>query len=329
MISKWLFSSACIFEAGSWACLSGNLSDGAAALAYATSHGLACALLTAALWRLLPARYRTPLPWSPLFIFSVAFFIPLLGIVGVLAAVFPALYRPREHQARTWQALSIPALPFRAKEQLVSPIFSDGGLQDVLRHAPDPEKRLAALLATRSMPGRDAVPILKLALSDPSDDVRLLAYSMLDTQENDINQQIQAALEQLGMASGRMKGVHHAGLARWYWELAYLGLAQGSVLEHVLQQASTHAEAGLQAGEGSELLLLAGRIALERNDLPLAVAHLYRAQASGLDESSVLPFHAEIAFRTGQYREIPGLLARLPEDMRQRPPFAALARCWL
>lgn len=329
MISKWLFSAACAFEVGSWACLSAGLSDGAAALAYGSSHAVACALLTVALWRLLPQRYRAPLPWSPLFIFSVAFFIPLLGIVGVLASVFPALYRPREHQSKTWQTLSIPALPFRAKEQLVSPIFSDGGLQDVLRHAPDPEKRLSALLATRSMPGREAVPILKLALSDPSDDVRLLAYSMLDKQENDINQQIQTALEQLSSASSRMRGVHHASLARWYWELSYLGLAQGSVLEHVLKQASEHAEAGLQAGEGSELLLLAGRIALERGDLDLAVEHLHQAEASGLEEANVLPFHAEIAFRTGQYQQIPGLLARLPEDMRQRPPFAALARCWL
>jgi hypothetical protein len=329
MISKSLFSSALIFEAGSWAVLATDLSDGQRALAYALSHGLGCALLTAAMWLLLPQRYRAPLPWSPLFIFSLAFFIPLLGVIGVMTAIFPALYLPRPRETSTWQAMGIPTLPFQAKERMVSPIFVDGGLQDVLRYAPDPDQRLSALLATRSMAGRDAVPILKQALGDPSDDVRLLAYSMLDKQENDINQRIQAALNLLPGASPQVAGAQHARMARWYWELAYLGLAQGSVLDHVLNQASDHAEQGLAAGEGGELLLLAGRIALERDDLDLAQTHLHQAQASGMDATKVVPFHAEIAFRTGRYREIPELLARLPEDMLQRPPFAALARCWL
>ncbi|PMZ42773.1 transporter, partial [Pseudomonas sp. GW247-3R2A] len=92
-------------------------------------------------------------------------------------------------------------------------------------------------LATRRMPGKEAVPILKLALGDPSDDVRLLAYSMLDKQESDINLHIQIALGELVNANAKTAGALHGRLARWYWELAYLGLAQGSVLDHVLTQA--------------------------------------------------------------------------------------------
>ena len=106
-------------------------------------------------------------------------------------------------------------------------MFNDGGLQDVLRHAPDTEKRMAALFATRRMPPREAIPILKLALRDPADDVRLLAYSMLDKQESEINLRIEAALRQLA-AEGAHRTALHDALARWYWELAYLGLAQGA-----------------------------------------------------------------------------------------------------
>jgi hypothetical protein len=212
--------------------------------------------------------------------------------------------------------------------QLHSPIFADGGLQDVLRHAPDPDQRLAALLATRRMPGKEAVPILKLALADPSDDVRLLAYSMLDKQESDINLHIQIALGELPDATAKAAGALHGRLARWYWELAYLGLAQGSVLDHVLAQASEHAELGLAAGEGGELFLLAGRIALERGDVERAEVLLSLAQENGMGAAQVLPFRAELAFESGRYHEIPGLLARLPEETRQRPPFAALVRSW-
>ncbi|MFU2327311.1 HEAT repeat domain-containing protein [Pseudomonas sp. NFX98] len=328
MISKWLFSGALLLEAGSWASLWTDLPEAHQLLVFTLSHGLACVMLCGAVWLLLPARYRSPLPWSPLFIFSLAFFVPVLGAVGVVAAIFPALYLPRKRDKQEWQAVGIPSLPYRAQTNLHSPIFADGGLQDVLRHAPDPDQRLAALLATKRMPGKEAVPILKLALGDPSDDVRLLAYSMLDKQESDINLRIQIALGQLHGATAKAAGVLHGTLARWYWELAYLGLAQGSVLEHVLNQANEHAEQGLQAGEGGELFLLAGRIALERGDIERAEVLLTQAQENGMGAAQILPFHAELAFEAGRYHEIPGLLASLPEKTRQRPPFADLVRSW-
>ncbi|HWT68921.1 MAG TPA: HEAT repeat domain-containing protein [Pseudomonas sp.] len=328
MISKWLFSGALLLEAGSWTTLWSDLPEAHQLAVFTLTHGLACVMLCGAIWLLLPARYRSPMPWSPLFIFSLAFFVPVIGTVGVVAAIFPALYLPRKREKQVWQAVGIPDLPYRAQLQTRSPIFADGGLQDVLRHAPDPDQRLAALLATKRMPGKEAVPILKLALGDPSDDVRLLAYSMLDKQESDINLRIQIALGQLHGATTKAAGKLHGTLARWYWELAYLGLAQGSVLEHVLNQANEHAEQGLKAGEGGELFLLAGRIALELGNVQRAEVLLTKAQEDGMGEAQILPFHAELAFEAGQYHEIPGLLASLPEKTRQRAPFADLVRSW-
>ncbi|MCU1729652.1 HEAT repeat domain-containing protein [Pseudomonas sp. 7P_10.2_Bac1] len=328
MISKWLFSLALLLEAGSGYLLWAQLSPGQSLALYLLVHTCASAMLSAAVWGLLPSRYRTPLPWSPLFLFSLAYFIPLVGALGLACAIFPALYLPRARDQQAWQALGIPKLPFRS-QPLHSPIFRDGGLQDVLRHSADPDLRLSALLSTRRMPGKEAIPILKLALADPSDDVRLLAYSMLDKQENTINQRIQADLEQLAKASPAGCAALHATLARWYWELAYLGLAQGSVLEHVLGQARDHAEQGLREGEGGELHLLAGRIALELGDLNRAQTHLQTAEIIGIDATLLIPFHAEIAFRAGRYQEIPQRLAALPPPMLRRPPFAELARCWL
>ncbi|MBF2996189.1 HEAT repeat domain-containing protein, partial [Pseudomonas aeruginosa] len=201
MISKWLFSGAFLFELSSWASVFADLPFGQALALYLFAHGLGSALLCVGVWLLLPRRYKFPLPWSPLFLFSLAFFVPLIGAVGVAAAVFPALYLPRQRGEQAWQAMGVPELPFRPKEKRLDMMFSDGGLQDVLRHAPDPNQRLTAIFATRRMPGKEAIPILKLALRDPADDVRLLAYSMLDQKESRINQRIEAALGRLAGAT--------------------------------------------------------------------------------------------------------------------------------
>ena len=329
MISKWLFSGAVVFELGSWAALLDQMSIEAATLLFVSAHGMSSILLTAGVWLLLPRRYKYPLPWSPLFIFSLSFFVPVLGAIGVAAAVFPALYMPRSQKEKAWDSMGVPDLPFRPQERNRDLMFHDGGLQDVLRHAPNAQKRVTALFATRRMPNKDSIPILKLALRDPADDVRLLAYSMLDKQESEINHRIQLSLQQLDEATGTHKAAVHGTLARWYWELAYLGLAQGSVLEHVLRQAREHIESALELGAGDGVYLLAGRIAMELGDLDLAEQHLLQAQAAGIDVEKLLPFRAEIEFSRGDYAAIAEQLRQLPDDMLQRPPFAALARYWL
>lgn len=329
MNSKWLFSGALLFEIGSWAAFDEQLSVAQATALYLGAHALSSAMLSAGIWLLLPHRYKFPLPWSPLFIFSLAFFVPGMGAIGVAASLFPALYLPRRQLEQSWNSMGVPDLPFRPQERGKALMFNDGGLQDVLRHAPDAEKRLAALFATRRMPVREAIPILKLALRDPADDVRLLAYSMLDKQESEINHRIETTLQQLSAAEGAHRTALHDALARWYWELAYLGLAQGSVLEHVLNQAREHAEQTLSAAGNPYAHVLAGRIALEQSRLDAATIHFNEAETAGVGVQTLAPFRAEIAFIEGRYEDVAQQLARLSRDVLQRPPFAALAKYWL
>ncbi len=329
MISKWLFSGALAFELGSWASLTLNPTLAQGVLFYVLPHAIACALLSAALWLLLPSRFKLPLPWPPLLMFSMAFFIPVVGAVGLVFGLFAGLYLQRSDDEAGWQATGVPPLPYKPMERGQSPLFHDGGLQDVLQLASDPEQRLAALMATRRMPVNESAPILKVALRDPEDDVRLLAYSMLDQQETRINQRIETLLDSLRDAEKAERQPLHAGLARWYWELAYLGLAQGGVLEHVLGQAAHHAQAALTLQPTADLELLAGRIEMERDQLGSAQQHFMRAQALGMGSEKLVPYLAELAFLRRDYAAVGQQLERLPQSMRKRPPFAEAARYWI
>lgn len=327
MLTKWLFSGALAFEASSWAGLVSRPGLLEGLLTAVLPHAAASALLALAVWRLLPARYRRPVPWAPLFLFSLAFFIPVFGALGLVAAVFPALYTQRQSDEPMWQSLGMPKLPFRPLENRRSPMFHDGGLQDVLHLASDPEQRLAALMATRRMPDHDSIPILKLALRDSADDVRLLAYSMLDQKESRINQRIERLLGEIGPEAAGT-AAQHAALARWYWELAYLGLAQGSVLEHVLSQAWAHATRSLEMEPNPELDLLAGRVALERGEIVAARHQFNSARVEGVSADKVLPFLAEAAFVSGRYTEVRRLLASMPPEATLRAPFSDVVRYW-
>ncbi|MGB7387951.1 MAG: HEAT repeat domain-containing protein, partial [Pseudomonas neustonica] len=207
-------------------------------------------------------------------------------------------------------------------------LFNDGGLQDVLQLASDPEQRMAALLATKRMPGNEAAPILKLALRDPEDDVRLLAYSMLDQQETAINQNIERL--QLRLADNPLSPkATHAALARWYWELAYLGLAQGGVLEHILAQALLHTQAAMEGSDNADLDLLAGRILMAQGQTEEAGERLQHAVDLGANPSRVAPFLAEIAFMEQRYSEVSLHLQAIPEALLNKPPLATAARYWL
>ena len=87
--------------------------------------------------------------------------------------------------------------------------------------------------------------------------------------------------------------------------------------------------AALQGNSGGELHLLAGRIAMEQGNLDEALAQFEQSAQAGMDAVQLAPYRAEIAFLRLRYEEIPDMLATMPAELLQRPPFAALARYWL
>lgn len=328
MSSKWLFSSGFILEIIS---LLGLIF---AEVTYQQFwlilfiHALGSALVALAVWLVLPTKYRYPARLSYSFLYSIAVFIPFIGAVGLLICILPSLYFPRHRKARILEIQEDIELPYAQLDKQDSPLFHDGGLQDVLSLQTNESKRLNALLAVRNMQKQYAIPILKKALRDPADDIRLLAYAMLDKYETQINTELEIVLNQLESADGAHKAELHKNIARNYWELAYLGLAQGAVCEHALEQAQENIEQALSFKKTPELALLQGRVALKQNHTELARLAFQQAIEMGMDRQNVIPYLAEAAYLLGHYQEIPGLLAQLPESLRNRYPFSELVDYW-
>lgn len=282
-----------------------------ALVGYSLAHALACLVFTMVLLLFLPARYSRQRGLAAVFLFSLQFAMPFVGSIGVFIGVLLALYLPRSKREIPWQEVPIPELPFRPTDTDSQIIYTEGGLRQVLREASDPGKRLKALLASRQMPGRAGIEILREALKDPVDDVRLLAYSILDQREKALVEEAETLQKRLAEAAGG-RTPKQAGrrLAQVWWETAYLGLAQGSLRQYYLEKTRDLLVTLVGSYDEPADWLLLGRVELALDHWAAARESLEVALESGARSETVLPYLAEVAFLERDYQRVRFYLAR-------------------
>lgn len=297
---------------------------------YVVLHGGASLLLAWSLQRLLPVPYRRPRWLGLALLFSLAFFIPVLGGIGLATAVLLALYWPLTSRPSPFMEHTIPDLPDR-------PVLADPrarlvqrGLAGILSCANEVEARVRAVTAASRLPNKEAIPILRRALKDPADDVRLLAYVLLDRKEHTINSRIKHHQEQLAQAEPGDRARWHHRLAHDYWELCYLGLAPGDLRTHFLTMARQHVEETLhEKSKNPGFRLLHVRILINLGDYATARETLMQAMADGLPEPKALPYLAELAFHQRDFAAVRADLRGLGPIAHRQPGMGRVARFWL
>ena len=247
-----------------------------------------------------------------LLLFNFAFFIPLLGLPAIFSAVYISAYRRRSSIHHPFGKVVMPEFVLSMRETDIK--FSQGGIKSRLSQTATPTpQRLQSLLALQGIPARVSSPLLQDMLGDASDDIRLVAYGLLDSREKKITAQIHRELVNLRNAESReMKLIGFRHLAELYWEMIYAGLAQGDLRTHALNQALINVDSALEMSQiDTGLLFLKGRILLESKKYEESKMILEDAMAQGLPESRALPYIVEIAFHDRNYAEVQDLLLRL------------------
>lgn len=280
---------------------------------FLVAHAAACLLFSLALHKLLPDPYRASAAASYLLVFTTIAFIPVLGMIGFLACIIPSLRHQRlAPQLGGWTHSRVLGLPLQpARPRGMAGLASGCELAGPLQHAADPKQRTAALIATLSLNDQEATPLLRLALKDPEDDVRLLAYALLNRKEKSIEARIRYRNAQLGSCVPEQVFSQHKALAHDYWALAHLGAPQGSTLLLLCARAHEHVQAALQLRpRDGGLQFLLGRILIIEMKLDAATEAFEKARQSGVDRRQIEPFLAEISFLTRQYFAVNNHLAQ-------------------
>ena len=168
-------------------------------------------------------------------------------------------------------------------------------------------------------PDPETVPLpefdmLDELLSDNSDDVRLVAFGMLDAEEKKINADIQRERRQLDQAESdaqRHTCLRH--LAELHWELIYASLAQGELKKHILSQTLQYVEAtlALEPEPDAAMLFLKGRILLAIGEYAPAQAAIEHAITLGHPRVSAVPYVAELAYQRRDFAQVKQSMLRL------------------
>jgi len=288
-------------------------------------HGIASILIGIVLAAALPPamRERRMLAVTTL-LFGFSFFIPILGLIGMVVGAFVSKFLPRLVPELPYAEIPPIEFEFPPREIRERTKYGQGGLTSRLKDAGVPkETRFKSLLALQGMPAKIANPLLQDMLGDPADEVRLIAYGILDNQEKNINQHIHDEIEKLRVAdSPEMRMIALRRLAELYWELVYGGLVHGDVRDHAMAETDRYLTQAMEvAPDDAGLWFLKGRMLLFKRD-PAAEAAFHRAVATGLEESRVLAYFAQIAFERRDYREVRRIFSSLSESQyaaRLRP----------
>ena len=291
-------------------------------------HVLAVVLLVAGLYLALPHTYRSPRGGALAFLATSALFVPLLGPLGLVLSMLPGLYFAYREPTRQWDALEIPDLPFQPVHVDPNDVFMRDGLSSVLLHFDDRNRRQQAILACRHLPRREAVPILRSGLSDAADEVRLLAYAMINSIERDLEGQLNAVRDAMS-AGVDSDGELHEERAQLFWEFSYLQLARGSVEDLMLEKALAAVETAIQRQPTTQRWLLRARICLELNRYDETESALINAQALGLEDDDSAPRWAELAYRRGRFDEVAPALERMSPRAGNNPVMRPILEYWL
>lgn len=200
-------------------------------------------------------------------------------------------------------------------------------IAEILR-GPDPSKRRSAILASKELDVKLALPLLRKGLQDSDEQVRIYAQNIL----SGMLESFEGRIKELEKRS-RDKPADSAtavSLAEQYFELIYLDVAgDEETSNHLLGKAvETLEQAAVQSPSNSHIALLQLRYSLRQRDTERAVKALEKLKSFSMDEQMVLPWQAELAYQQRDWKSMRSLLGRFLSRGYMNPRIEQLAKFW-
>jgi polysaccharide biosynthesis protein PelE len=280
--------------------------------AYLFLHGAGCVLVSMAIEMVIPTQYRKPRAWLLTYLFCFNFFMPVVGVACATLGIVLGVWLPILAERKKFETTAIPLFTTHRNHEGTG--FRGGQVRSQLSNLQAPlDHRLKALVAVQDTPARAIGGLLRELLADPTDDIRLLAYGILDNKEKQITQKIlqeKAALQATDNLAERAD--LHRHIAELYWELIYQNLVQGDMQVFSAKQVRLHVGEALAVNpDDAGVWFLVARLELQMGEVEAADYALHRAQQAGFARERILPYLAEMRFLQRRYADVRVLFTEL------------------
>ncbi|MCX7069271.1 MAG: hypothetical protein NTW85_16490 [Methylococcales bacterium] len=288
----------------------------------------ACIVSALILPTLLTTSYQTSRPVTFLFFLMIAFYMPLLGLFGLALAVVPGLRVIKTDAKLLMNFNRIREFSNTPADRSLHFEYGTVSLENLLC-SQDPDKRISAVYATLKLDDKNAIPLLRIALRDPVDDIRLLAYALIDRKEQRISERIEYAKQRLENNDTTATRHLYKCIIKDYWELAHLGLVEGETLTYVLDKTRGYLENALKLYPTDRGLHLQYAKLLLRLRKPQNAYNEFKiAETLGVGKKPLLLYYAEIDFLQRRFGEVKRTMREV-NLVSAHPQIHAATRFWL
>jgi polysaccharide biosynthesis protein PelE len=254
--------------------------------------------------------------------------IPSLGtfLLGIFAIILNRFYRTAKTE--TMRLAKTPK--FIREKMLKSQTLDERKIREILTsESSSITEKINALTTINLETSSRANLINRALLSETADEIRLLAFSLLAKQENEINEQINHLLNKLKNTSNKIFAAKiHKHLALLYWKLIDFNLAQEDFVDFTINKSLAYANKALKEfPEDNALWVLLGKIYISQNDITKAYDALNRATRLHASDRKVLPYLAELSFKNKNYEEMKNYLF-MNKSLHNIPALSPIINFW-
>lgn len=244
---------------------------------------------------------------------AIGTFIPILGIiVGGLVIFLIKKY------AKDFQPIEIdtyqPVEYIRKKATHTVAYGSSWATTRLYSKQYSPQERQQALQSISKGFPRETNLIYSQLVSDDLEELRLLAFSMLEKQQDYLQVQISLLLEKFEEAiEFKQKAYLAKQLALLYWELVYRHLSAQEFRTIALERSTFFADLAIQVFDtDSSLYILLAKLNIEKGHLEAGLRYLKLASQFQTSNSRTMPYLAEHAYKNKNYQAVKQYLCADP-----------------
>ncbi|WP_456323942.1 hypothetical protein [Hydrogenimonas sp.] len=262
-------------------------------------------------------RHRYPKEALRVYLFFLLFnqAMPIVGVVFTVWTVWFLLHVKYHNEIHVAEVINIEE--FSLSFPQVHRIFGEGAMLMLFKeNSISSRMKIRALASLANELSRKHLEIIKLALADRDDEVRLFCFSVVDKLEKRINEQIAAELKRFeGGQTQRERAEAASHLADLYWDLVYFALSDEVLEKFMAEESKKFILYSLKYDFANvQMHILLGKVFLYEGDYEKAAQEFVLAiELKEDDNAFITPYLAEIYYNRRNFISVKSLLTKDPK----------------